>query len=93
MNISRTDWFWKKTMHFECIERNSECIKNQLREKEIQDVKSENKETIECEQRNRRDSVWSSKSITFSDAGNSAISHLMHVLLGAVDNIRTWRKE
>lgn len=44
-------------MHFECIERNSECIKNQLREKEIQDVKSENKETIECEQRNRRDSV------------------------------------
>ena len=31
-------------MHFECIERNSECIKNQHREKEIQDVKSENKE-------------------------------------------------
>lgn len=44
-------------MHFECIERNSERIKNQLREKEIQDVKCDNKETIEYEQRNRRASV------------------------------------
>ena len=37
------------------------------------------KETIQCEKRNRRDSVWSSKAIAFSEAGNSVISHLTHM--------------
>lgn len=58
---------------------------NQLRGKEFKKLIG-NKNTIQCEKRNRRDSIWSSKAIAFSDTGNSIISHLTHGILSGIMN-------